>query len=238
MPDKICVKCGTDVSSMERTKDKSGNYWCRPCYEKALAASKAKKPAAPPPVPNLTEQLIAEASDFQKNVCPVCRNPMPGSAVVCTRCGLNTQTNRQSRTRVEKAAKAKGEGMKAPDMSGIANSPTVILLVGVAIGMLPFLSFASPDLLGVGFLLLILAAVGISIWVIIQGFLTSVTSGVLLIVTKFIPFGSIYEIYFVFWRNENAFLKLIYGGFLIGIIITAVAVGAQILPGSEVLFEN
>jgi hypothetical protein len=104
--------------------------------------------------------------------------------------------------------------------------------------MLPFLSFASPDLLGVGFLLLILAAVGISIWVIIQGFLTSVTSGVLLIVTKFIPFGSIYEIYFVFWRNENAFLKLIYGGFLIGIIITAVAVGAQILPGSEVLFEN
>jgi hypothetical protein len=240
---KICVKCGADVANAERTKDKQGNYWCRPCYEKALAARKAQKPRpTPPPVPNLTEQLISEASDYQENVCPACRNPMPGGAVICTRCGLNTSTNRQSKTRVEKTPKekgAKGPSIKAPDISGLTSSPLLYFVLGAAGGMVPLVAFASPTLLGPGILLWFVLALGISVWVVIQGFLTSIVSGVLLIVTCFIPVANIiYPIYFIFWRNENAILKLVYGGFLVGSVILGGAAGAGVLPGMDELMAN
>jgi hypothetical protein len=50
-PQKICVVCGQNVAGRPRTKDNSGNYYCRSCYdEKArareqLAASRVGAPA-------------------------------------------------------------------------------------------------------------------------------------------------------------------------------------------------
>src|SRR5437016_1962902 len=37
-PQKICVVCGQDVAGKPRTKDQSGNYYCRACYEEKANA--------------------------------------------------------------------------------------------------------------------------------------------------------------------------------------------------------
>jgi hypothetical protein len=39
--DKVCVACGMDVSSLTRTRDPRGDYYCQPCWESALRTKRA-----------------------------------------------------------------------------------------------------------------------------------------------------------------------------------------------------
>lgn len=44
--DKRCRKCGSDLLHRPRVKDHRGRYYCKPCYETALAAKREKAAAA------------------------------------------------------------------------------------------------------------------------------------------------------------------------------------------------
>lgn len=34
--DKLCIRCGIDVTHLTRTRDAVGNYYCQPCWDEAL----------------------------------------------------------------------------------------------------------------------------------------------------------------------------------------------------------
>lgn len=56
--DKICAICGIDVSSLTRTRDPQGRYYCQPCWDDALRAKRmANLPTRDPEVAWMTRQL-------------------------------------------------------------------------------------------------------------------------------------------------------------------------------------
>ncbi|HMN41148.1 MAG TPA: hypothetical protein PKE29_09910 [Phycisphaerales bacterium] len=118
---KTCVVCGQDVAGKPRVKDAAGRYMCAgACHEKAAAAAKQRAgggtPAPPPKAPpvarpmgdgNVLGGLIAASPMLNSAMCTECGNPMPGGAVLCTRCGFNTQTGKSLRTAVIRDKQAK-----------------------------------------------------------------------------------------------------------------------------------
>jgi hypothetical protein len=46
---KVCAACGEDVSSKPRTKDSKGRYYCKGCYDKAIADKHAARASMPMP---------------------------------------------------------------------------------------------------------------------------------------------------------------------------------------------
>lgn len=56
--DKICASCGIDVSSLTRTRDPQGNYYCQPCWDELVHAHRAAQQAnSNPEIRWFTRQL-------------------------------------------------------------------------------------------------------------------------------------------------------------------------------------
>lgn len=56
--DKVCAACGIDVSSLTRTRDPQGNYYCQPCWDELTHAHhQAKQAASDPEIRWFTAQL-------------------------------------------------------------------------------------------------------------------------------------------------------------------------------------
>lgn len=186
---KICMVCGKDVAGQPRVKDAMGRYLCAgECQQKALAASKAreearaakppnappgaaaKTPAPPPMEPGgLMGQLIADSPMLKSATCESCGNPMPGGAVLCTRCGFNISTGKALRTAVI-VEKEKGKA-KVPAMRGRSAQSdwgpsfgVLFLIVAGSLSGIFTLGFVDPAFVVFGFLLVFLVhAVG-AIW--------------------------------------------------------------------------
>ncbi len=67
-PEKVCVVCGTDCSSIPRFKDPEDHYLCQDCYEVTLTDSSANSPASEATIPVDTEVGSDEWED------PCCQN--------------------------------------------------------------------------------------------------------------------------------------------------------------------
>ena len=248
---KICMVCGKDVTGQPRVKDASGRYLCAgECQQKALAAAKAReaaraakppaapssaaaKTAAPPPMEpgGLMGQLIADSPMLKSATCESCGNPMPGGAVLCTRCGFNTQTGKALKTAVivekeKKEAKVKGAPGRYGNSSGGSDfGPSygvLFMIFAGTIGGLGALGFVHP--------LFALAGIGIgglaltvgSVW----GLVAAFTGGEIGwgICSLIVPFAQpIYMIAIC----QNKWAKAIYVGSLLGLIIVmAILFGA------------
>src|SRR5436190_9336974 len=57
---KICGICHQDCSSKPRTKDAKGHYFCRECYEKAVAARHASPTHAEPSSASTPQRVEAD----------------------------------------------------------------------------------------------------------------------------------------------------------------------------------
>ncbi len=131
-PAKTCIRCGQDCSGKPRTKDPQGRYTCRECYDKALAAraqatevkparAAVAVPAGGPaaaservPDPEPADGVFGLEDDAaglgaiaaaQPKECTNCGLFLPQATIICTRCGLNTQTGKVLGTQ-----KVAGEG--------------------------------------------------------------------------------------------------------------------------------
>jgi len=87
---KVCIKCGTDCTGKPRTKDPTGRYTCRPCFE---ATAKA-----PPPAPPVAEDdalpigLVEDAVPILTvglQTCPSCQSSVPHGSAICVQCGYD-----------------------------------------------------------------------------------------------------------------------------------------------------
>ena len=117
---KTCGICGADCTGRPRTKDKSGRYFCKECYDGAIARKHADD-AAPSHVERSTSKMSAKAAatvsaappddEFgmlnellteqagaavqlgaSGRLCTNFRAQLPGNAMICVTCGFNTQT--------------------------------------------------------------------------------------------------------------------------------------------------
>jgi hypothetical protein len=136
---KVCVVCGQNVAGKPRVKDAAGRYMCAgACQEKMAASAKQAPPASaprvatssptaatPPPTAkssgdgSLLNDLISSSPMLTAASCQQCGSPMPGAAVICTRCGFNTQTGKALKTAVikEKVVAEPGEKKKSRSIS-------------------------------------------------------------------------------------------------------------------------
>ena len=146
--EKICVKCGTDVSAIERSKDAKGRYWCMPCYRAALAKQEAKREAerraqhAAAPAGDADDQMMAALLDegvhetAQPTACPNCRAMMPPGSVLCMSCGYNAQTGETLSTVARNRSKAEKAMDRVGDAGKKVEAPMLVLLsvIGGSIG--------------------------------------------------------------------------------------------------------
>jgi len=117
--DKRCRKCGSNLLHRPRVKDHRGRYYCKPCYDAALAAKRKKAaadratnaPAEAPSVeaPNFDALALDEdVSRFVESIeadssaelappatCPSCGRGLAIDAVICTNCGYDRRTGRK-----------------------------------------------------------------------------------------------------------------------------------------------
>jgi len=117
--EKICVICHEDCSTRPRTKDQHGRYYCKPCYESAISAKRAKlSEASQPPTPiendpapsldmidastmiGLADEVAATdpepipALSPTASNCPGCDQPLPFGTKLCVNCGINVTSGR------------------------------------------------------------------------------------------------------------------------------------------------
>lgn len=118
---KICIYCGEDCSGRPRVKDPQGRYACKRCVERQGSQRPARtKPIRPEPIEEPIGldnfggdgglemgDLLSEAHASDSNLCPSCGTPRASGAVVCMRCGYNSQTGDQIATSVTKVKEPK-----------------------------------------------------------------------------------------------------------------------------------
>lgn len=129
-PEKICIRCGTDVANAPRVRDQQGRYVCQPCYDAAIAdrsskanpATRAAAPARrPQPAASEAEELLViptEPEAAQTTPCPHCNQPTPTDAIVCFNCGYNKQTGQRQKTKVIKEKDKKAPPTKQGAVRG------------------------------------------------------------------------------------------------------------------------
>lgn len=120
MPDKICIICGRDCSTVARQRDAKGNYACRSCLDardKARAVRKVVSSEDKPTGAAIPQSLMASAepaSGDDENMsysilgdlpepCPSCGAPLTRGVVVCMSCGYNAETGVKHNTEVHAA---------------------------------------------------------------------------------------------------------------------------------------
>jgi hypothetical protein len=251
---KVCIVCGQDCSAKPRTKDPQGRYTCKECFDKLAAkraqtaAPPAPRPAAPPkpaarpqapPVAPLVEQApdddvvmagLLKDVPAMTETCPSCGAGMLAGAAVCTMCGYNKETGRTLATKALKAPKER----KIRTGPAFSLTPGMTFLIGIVVfGTPAALTAASPDMAVVGYGVLALFGLVLVILTLIAGFKESPTTGVILLVTLFIPIASLYWLYWIFSRNEDERLKAAWGANIlggIGFAAVVLATGGS-LPG-------
>lgn len=170
---KTCVLCGVDCTDRPRTKDTKGRYFCKPCFEQALEKKKAGERVAIPAgvasgsrtaldgfgddvradfglagdSPLLDPAFSGSSSSVSAppivNACPTCHALLQPGAVVCVKCGTNTQSGRKLSTKRLKAPAIGGGGRVWPTVIGIIAmvlggftilAGVVIVVAGLAVG--------------------------------------------------------------------------------------------------------
>lgn len=162
---KICGLCGQDCSDRPRTKDKSGKYFCKGCYDHAASQRAVRAVAPQPPVqapasrPSpkpqakpaasepedqygllgalLDEQQAAPPAASAARLCAACHTPLAPSAVICTHCGFNTASGQQM-TVTMAAPVVKGGNPVWPAVVG-----TISLVMGAGWTILQGIGFAA-----------------------------------------------------------------------------------------------
>lgn len=135
---KVCIVCRQDCSARPRTKDPSGRYTCKACFDRVASAKLATataplRPSEPtaraaPPPPAATGQEfisldddpagIASAANAQPRACVNCAMIMRPDTIICTRCGYNTETGQILGTD-KKAGAGKKCGKCGYDLTGL-----------------------------------------------------------------------------------------------------------------------
>jgi hypothetical protein len=249
----MCIACGQDCSNKPRTKDGSGKYTCKECFDKAAAKRAAAPPpqAAPKPAPKLSRPaapiaaapgeddvmaalLKDSAPTALTETCPSCGSGMTAGAVVCTICGYNKETGRAVALVIDKGPSKAAEAMlgAASAVGGIAAkgaaasmSPLTVFLICLGVfSAPPILMISAPDTAAVAQGISALFSLIVFIFTLVAGFRTSVATGFILLVTMFIPFVNLYWLYFVFSVNENGSLKAAWAANLISILVMIFAV--------------
>ena len=182
---KVCVRCGVDVSSSPRVKDKQGRYLCKPCMEKGGAGrgaagtpSAAKTPvgakAAPaaPGTDDVMASLIASSPMTSATPCPGCGRPFPESHTVCMSCGYNRQSGKTVRTAVVRATPDKSDSAKPARELSFHIEGDIVLLVGSAliIGGLGIASMLNHTYFGPFYLVLASYGLVTLLWTMISAF--------------------------------------------------------------------
>jgi hypothetical protein len=170
---KICVMCGQDVSGKPRVKDALGSYLCAgECEQRSAAVAKARAAAprvgakvAPPVVAKpvaetggtFMSNLIDDSPMMKATKCDACGQPMSGSAVLCTRCGFNTQTGKALKTAVVIQSHEKQAVQKTAKSRRIAFDNGWVIFgvaaaISIAAGLAPLMSM---DMALPGFVVLV-----------------------------------------------------------------------------------
>jgi hypothetical protein len=259
---KVCVVCGADVAGKPRVKDAAGHYMCAgECQQKAESQAKerakARQAAAalqPPPPPkqgpvvksasaptdgSMLGDLISNSPMVNAVACTACGNPMPGGAVVCTRCGFNTQTGKNLKTAVIREKEKKEAKIKPMKYSNRYASSEVgapfwkMFLVETAIlsaiGCLPLVG---AEGFTIGFAVIVIAHLVAWIGGIVAAFKNDQTIWGICGVTMLVPILGIvsgigflvFNIFFSEDKNSRAlylasWLASIVFGFMMGIAI-------------------
>lgn len=267
---KVCIVCGANVAGKPRVKDAAGRYMCAgECQKKAEAESLARSEAReraklqPPPPPkagpvvksaaaakesNLLGDLISSSPMINAAACTACGNPMPGGAVVCTRCGFNSQTGKNLKTAVikekeKKEAKLKPQKYNNKYAMGEVGTPfwkifvieTVILS---AVGCLPLVG---AEGFTIGYIIIGLASLVAWIGGTIAAFKNDQTLWGICGIGQIVPilnlFAAIGFLIYNLLFNEDKNSRALYLASLIGFVVFGIMMGVAIALGRQfVLF--
>ena len=220
---KICVICGEDCAGQSRTKDAKGHYYHQHCYDAAKHAKAAHDAAvaveAAPPAPNLLDQADLDEPDpfalidevigdadgdaAAAQLCPSCRLPVSVGDALCTNCGHSLQGERQVKTKVDKAPKAKRES--SGQLGALLLHPVTVALAYLGLNAALFVvGLISPEffvLLGLVSLVHQVLSFSLGVWILITAFREGIGQGFL---TLCVPF---YVIYFVFFVCDSLWIR-------------------------------
>lgn len=230
---KPCVICGKDCAGQPRTKDKSGNYYHKACYEKARAqqAARQAEPARePPPIidaepggfdpfDDIADSPAVETGSGDASDCPSCGSAVQAGSVMCMNCGHNLQSGQAVSTKVGKVKKVKGEsGGGGQGMVKLIKNPLVVsVALFVILMMMILIVMATPENkeLAVVFAL-VSYGIGlvINVCVLVVAFREGIGTGFL---TLCLPF---YILYFVYGVNESSWVKGLFTANLLAQILS------------------
>jgi len=201
---KICEICHRDCSDRPRTKDEQGRYFCRECAERAKQAHRLQQSgssdlgstppvAPPPPAPEADD-------DFQINVDDIrtAPPPRPKPQVV-------VEEPEVEEVRVSLSDAAPLVRHVLGGMPEFFSQPWVSFAVPTIVFLVLY-SAARQDANAAqafGFLALMYCA-SIELLIRVLAFCESIGTGFL---TLCLPF---FELYFVYWINENRYIKALY----------------------------
>jgi hypothetical protein len=132
--DKLCKRCGKDVSQTRRVKDPHGNYYCEPCYAAAKAARSAAAPkdeldfadAAPapaktPPADDYDLVPVQEVKEEPKAPCGVCKQFKPERLVqfvdgesICNSCLAARQNQKPGKAEKQTKRETNPDNLPTP----------------------------------------------------------------------------------------------------------------------------
>ncbi len=237
---KTCVMCGTDCTAIPRAKDKRGRYFCRPCYDRALAKARERKlgtaaapavGAAPRPVATRPKPKPAGDDAFADlmglessgaavetvRLCPGCRAQLPARVGTCPGCGYDVVRGRKAGEKAESEAPQRGAkrgGGGGLGMPSISATPKTVGLILLAVMLTLFgLAHVSTGMVVLYLLVAGLYAAVVGIWGLVTAFRDGVGTGLLYM---FVPF---YFLYFVFARSGNPMLQVAFGISLMNVVL-------------------
>jgi hypothetical protein len=217
-PQKICVVCKQDVSGRPRTKDNSGNYYCRSCYEEKARAQQqlaASRVGAPMPAgvgggndgggdEDMIDLAALEPTEqFDESTQPppppipdmdYIAPPIPDTeeAVLAEPVMMETPKPKKKKGPVAggKAGKSKAAKSTGGDSfaSKLSAFPIELWLIGVAV-LLGIIGLASSSASGFAFMGLVVIGVGCMLWGQICILITAFAEGTMTgIMYIFLPF--------------------------------------------------
>jgi hypothetical protein len=247
---KICIHCGQDCSAKPRTKDPQGRYACKSCFDRLSAAHAAQagkpapaaaarsasvppvkvaRPAATPAAASASDDadqdsfLASFADTLSASNCISCSAGLAAGSAFCTACGTDQATGRQINTRTLKAPKEK-KARSARTGGGPNISPGWIGLALIGIfAALTIFSGGNPEML----LLVqgLVALLGLTAWIttIVCAFMDGRPGWGVVGILSFIPLVGLALLYYVFFINERAMVKMLIASNIICSIMVLIA---------------
>jgi hypothetical protein len=243
---KVCAACSKDVSSLPRTKDAQGRYFCKECVDKLKAKAAAKSapdkpaasaPAAAPGEHDVMAKLLSDTPGVE--LCPNCGGGVTVGSKICVRCGFNKETGKAMKVVVERAAKDKEEKTSKRGGSFVLSEGMYLLILCALVGGGFALSMFNPAfgalLYAICFILFLVAWV----WGIIAAFKDEESlAGICGIVGFFIGLSWIYFVYWCIFGTWRGYLKMTMTAALLGLVLGGVGMfghlsGEDELPHSR-----